>query len=384
VTAARRADVAVIGAGITGLSVAVHLLWRGVSGVRVYERSAVGAGASGVQPGGVRQQWGTAVNCRLARESAGFYGELGERLGIASAPRLEACGYLFVAHEPGTIDALGAHVRVQQSVGVPSRLLGPEELTSIVPTLDVRRLVGGAFCPEDGYVDRPQAVVEAFARTVADLGGSVEIAGVGELREARAGWDLRLADGDRAHADVVVVAAGLDAPRLCSPLGVQLPIEASARHIFFSDPLGGRLLEPLVVAVDRRFAAKHLANGRLLASDLHATGDPALHRDEWRAHVREVVVELLPHLQFVALPLLVSGAYDMTPDRQPLVGELDGRPGLWVAAGFSGHGFMLAPAIGRLVADAIVHDRRDEAALAAFSPARFTRTRTPQPEAQVI
>ena len=159
---------------------------------------------------------------------------------------------------------------------------------------------------------------------------------------------------------------------------------AVAAPSFFSDPIGERLLEPLVVAPDRGFAAKRLANGRLLASDLYATGDPAARRDEWRARIQEVVPELLPRLQFVALPLLVSGAYDMTPDHQPLVGEVDGRPGLWVTAGFSGHGFMLAPAIGRLVADAIADDRRDEEALAAFSPARFARDVALQPEAQVI
>src|SRR5262245_9919271 len=94
-----RPEVAVVGAGITGLSVALHLLSNGSPGVRVYERAGVGAGASGVQPGGVRQQWGTAVNCRLARESAAFYCELGEHLCVASAPTLRACGYVFLAHE---------------------------------------------------------------------------------------------------------------------------------------------------------------------------------------------------------------------------------------------------------------------------------------------
>jgi sarcosine oxidase, subunit beta len=90
----------------------------------------------------------------------------------------------------------------------------------------------------------------------------------------------------------------------------------------------------------------------VLASDLRASGDAETQQDGWRRRLREQIVPLLPSLEYVALPIIAEGFYDMTPDGQPIVDEID--DGLWVAAGFSGHGFMVAPSTGRLIADALL------------------------------
>ena len=118
----RRAEVAVVGAGVTGLSVARELRLRAVD-VVVLERRGVAAGASGVQPGGVRQQWGTAVNCRLARESLAFYRRAGELLGGSDELRFTACGYLFLAHSERALERLRENAAVQAAAGVPSRIV---------------------------------------------------------------------------------------------------------------------------------------------------------------------------------------------------------------------------------------------------------------------
>ena len=115
-------EVIVVGAGITGLSVAWHLRARGVA-VRVLDRSGVGAGASGVQPGGVRQQWGTEVNCRLARESVAFYREADEQLDSRVPLGFRACGYLFLAQSEKALAHLRANVAIQNDCGVPSRVV---------------------------------------------------------------------------------------------------------------------------------------------------------------------------------------------------------------------------------------------------------------------
>ena len=120
--AGRSLDVAVIGAGVVGLAIARELQGRGVR-VAVFERSGIGAGASGVQPGGVRQQWGTPVACRLARESAAFYAEAEERLEAPVPLGFRACGYLFVAHTAATLARLEANVAVQNAAGVASRIV---------------------------------------------------------------------------------------------------------------------------------------------------------------------------------------------------------------------------------------------------------------------
>jgi sarcosine oxidase subunit beta len=349
------AEVAVVGAGVVGLAVARELAGRGVD-VVVYERSGIGAGASGVQPGGVRQQWGTPIACRLARESAAFYADADERLAAPVPLGFRACGYLFVAHSDEALAGLAASVRVQRGEGVPSRMVTPEEAAELVPGLRADGIAGASWCTEDGFFDRPQGVVEAFAQ-----GLEIRIQAVDSL-------EPRL-------ADVVVVAAGAGTRELLP----ELPIELEDRFLFLSEPIRERLLEPLVVSSERHFAAKQLGDGRVLASDLGARGDEA-QRETWRATVQAGIEELLPQLAHVSFPALIHGTYDLTPDNQPLLGRVD--DGIYVAAGFSGHGFMIAPAVARIVADAVLGEPADEA-LAVLDVARFTENR-PVPESQLI
>jgi sarcosine oxidase subunit beta len=340
-------DVAVVGAGVVGLAVARELERRGARAT-VFDRAGIGAGASGVQPGGVRRQWGTEVACRLASESAAFYAEADERLRSRVPLGFRRCGYLFLAHSGDTLRRLEENVHLQNALDVPSRIVTPAEAAELVPGLVADTLTGGAWCAEDGYFDRPQSVVEAFAQEI-DV----------RIEEVRSLDDLQ--------ADAVVVAAGADTTALVPGL----PIRGEVRHLFYSGPIADRLLEPLVVSAERRFAAKQLGNGRVLAGDLAG-------RD--LTHVRRMIDELLPILTYVSFPLLVQGEYDVTPDHQPIVAEVDDR--VWVAAGFSGHGFMIAPAVARIVADAVLENRRDEL-LDVLDAGRFAEGRA-VPEPQLV
>jgi sarcosine oxidase subunit beta len=363
-------DIAIVGAGITGLSVAFHLAERDLGRIVVYERDGIGAGASGVQPGGVRQQWSTRPNCLMARDSLAFYSQLEERLSPRVDPGFRPCGYVFLAHESETFARLRKDVATQNAVDVPSRVATAAEVAELVPELDVEGVAGASFCGEDGYFDRPQSVVEAFAEAAARFGVVIAHGEVGSVEPIGPGWRLRLADGAQVEADCVVVAAAVDTPSLLRPLGADLPIVAESRWLFFSDPIAERLLDPLVIAVDRRFATKQLADGRVLASDLSATDAERRDADTLRSRVRRAAVDLFPRFEYVALPMLVGGVYDVTPDRQAIVGPVSGQEGLYVAAGFSGHGFMMAPEIGRGVA-AMVTGEPPGDTFAHLRPERF-------------
>ena len=333
----------VVGAGIVGLAVARELRERGIE-VVVLDRAGIGAGASGVQPGGVRQQWGTRVACRLAVESVAFWREADTHLSSRVPLTLRRGGYMFAAHSTATLERLEANVRLQNEEGVPSRLVTPGEAAELVPGLHVDELAGAAWCGEDGYFDRPQSVVEAFAPDA-----DVRIVDVQKIEQTGTGWRVGEID-----SDAVVVAAGTESRALLSPLGIDLPLVAEDRYLFLSDPIEERLLDPLVVAPELAFAAKQLADGRVLASDLSARGD-ASDRAQWRSNIRAATERLLPRLEYVSFSQLVPGVYDVTPDHQPILGPV--ADGLFVACGFSGHGFMIAPAVARITADAVLGDR---------------------------
>jgi sarcosine oxidase subunit beta len=307
----------------------------------------------------------------LARESVEFYADASDRLGSEAPFRLDRCGYLFVADSPAELEQLAENVRIQVAEGVPSRLVTPQEIVDLVPGLDASKLTGGAWCADDGYIDRPQSVLAAFAS-----GLELRIEEVREIAPRGAVWEV-----GGVAAPVVVIAAGLGTTELLRRLGIPVPIEPEARYLFLSDPIPERLLEPLVVAAGHEFAAKQLADGRVLASDLSARGDES-GRERWRANIRREIERLLPRLAHVAFPTLVRGLYDVTPDHQPILGPLPGRPGLFVAAGFSGHGFMLAPAVARVVADAVTEQGLDPD-LATFGAERFADGRL-VPERQLV
>jgi sarcosine oxidase subunit beta len=352
------ADVAVVGAGITGLSVAWHLTQRGLS-VAVFDGRGIGSGATAIQPGGVRQQWATEVACKMAREAFAFYGGIAERLQPAVDPGMTACGYLFVAQGEAELAAQRERLALQNSLGIPSREVTPAEAGALVEGLDADHIVGGVWCDQDGYFDRPLAVVGAFHEAAARAGARFHDAHVEALSRDGDGWLLGLRGGRSARAGTVVVAAAWDTPALLSPLGVALPIEREPKYLFYSDPIRERLLEPLVIAPERHFAAKQLADGSVLASDLGAGSRPGENRETWHSNVRRAITDLLPILEYVSFPVMVEGFYDVTPDRQPVLGPLDGLDGLFVAAGLNGRGLMMAPTIGRVIADGVVNGAMD-------------------------
>lgn len=135
------------------------------------------------------------------------------------------------------------------------------------------------------------------------------------------------------------------------------------------------------MAPELRFAAKQLANGRVPASDLGAKGPPETEEAHWRRTIAAEIGALLPLLQYVTFPILVDGVYDVTPDHLPILGRVGDEHRLRVAAGLSGHGFIIAPAVGRIVADAPAG--RHVALLDHFSPDPFGRDAI-VPETQVV
>jgi sarcosine oxidase subunit beta len=187
----------------------------------------VSRGASGIQPGGVRRQWGTRLNCLLSTESYAFFRDLDAQLGIADTPVLEPCGYVFVADTDVTLERMRRDVELQRSLGIPSQLLSPDELTDVVPGFGVDGAIGAAYCREDAYFDRPQrASSSSRRRRNGGRGSSSEASRRRPRRRPLACLHRR----DGALAETVVVAAG-ESRALLALLEIELPIVAQAKYL---------------------------------------------------------------------------------------------------------------------------------------------------------
>jgi sarcosine oxidase subunit beta len=362
----RTTDVAIIGGGVIGCSIAYQLSELGITGV-VFERNHIASGATGVCPGGIRQQFEGEAGCRLAQRSMRFFEQINERLEPEVPFFLERSGYLFLADSEALISRFQRNVAMQNRLGIPSRMVAPSAITEIAPALVCDGILGGAFCAEDGFLEDCDGFTNRLLRCARNKGFQLALQEVVSLCREASGWRVNTAT-DSWLSGQVVVTAGVDSQALIGPLGVNLPITVERRRLAYTEPRVGNLMHPLVVALERGFAVKQLLNGVFYIGWLRETPDS----DDltFIEAALSAGATLLPLMTDLPVRRVIAGYYDSTPDHRPILGSIGGLDGLYLAAGFSGHGFMLAPAVGETMANLIAGAGVDPL-LQEFSLQRF-------------
>jgi sarcosine oxidase subunit beta len=321
------ARIVVAGAGVVGASIAYNLALRGARDVVLADRGRVAGGATGKALGGVRQQFTTAAEVALARASVRFFESLGE-------PLFQRVGYLFLATTDAGADALAERLRVQRELGVPVERVDP----AFVRGLRTDDVLDAVFCAEDGVAD-PSGITRGLVRRAVELGV--------ELREETPAETL--------EREVLVLACGARSAEVAARFGVELPIRPLVRQLLATGPVEG-LPEalPMTIEAESGFHFRRRGDRLVLAM---SDAEP---RWGWDEVVDEsVFADRLARLEH-RFPLAAgarvrdawAGLYDMTPDAHPIVGTVG--DGLYAACGFSGHGFMQAPAVGAAVAEEIL------------------------------
>lgn len=344
-------DVLVIGAGIAGCTVACELAGAGAR-VVVAERGAVCSGSSALNAGGIRQQFSQETSVRAGMETVRRLATFEEEFGID--PVFRQAGYLFL-HDGGESGrTLERAVRVQNSCGVPTRLVSPDEVARLVPGIDVSDVAGGAHNPTDGYVD-PNSMVAGFAAGARARGAVILQESPVTAIETRSGRVTGVTISSGAIApDVVLNAAGAWAPAVAAMYGGSLPITARRNDIFVLDrtPAPGRFL-PLTIDLITGLYLHSEGDGLIAgpAESFTVADPPASVAVGWEVlpSLVERLVHRLPMLESAQVRHGWAGFIETTPDDNPVVGwtHLDN---LYTMAGFSGHGMCLSPGLAPHVA----------------------------------
>jgi glycine/D-amino acid oxidase-like deaminating enzyme len=378
--APRSADVVIVGGGVMGSAVAYFLRDAGYAGrVLVIERDLTYRHASSaLSVGGVRQQYGTAINIQLSRASVAFYERFaeqmevrGERPDIAFYQR----GYLFLvdaAHWP----VMQRWHRLQREHEVEVALLTPEEARRLVPDLTLDGIHGASYGWRDGYLD-PSSVLQGFARKARALGAEYledEVIGIGVVGGRVSGVTTRR--GGAIAAGVVVNAAGPWAGAVARLAGVHLPVKPVRRQVYVFEPAGS-LAVPLPLVIDtsgvyfRHEPGGRILTGRSFDDDPHRF-DFAWDRDRFFTGIWPDLARRMPCFHKVRLEHGWAGLYDMNVlDHNAILGPHPEADGLFCITGFSGHGFQQAPAAARGVAEWIRAGRFLSLDLSPLAPARF-------------
>jgi sarcosine oxidase subunit beta len=369
------ADVVVVGGGVVGCSAAYHLAAAGAGRVLLLERAgAVGTGSTGACAGGFRFQFSSKINVELSIASVpmivGFSEEHGLPLDVVRD------GYLFLIRDDATLRRFTVAAEMQRSLGVDARVLQPDEAAQLAPGIAVEGLVGATFCPQDGIAD-PGGLTQGYA-TVAGRAGA-EILLETEVAEilTRAGrvTGLRTHDGD-VDAGAIVNAAGPWAGTLAATAGVHLPLEPIPRMVVTTSPFPGvPQRRTLVIDAATAFYLHREGEGVLMGmGGLDERASFSLDVDDRfvEEELLPVAVRVFPPLERAGIASSWAGLYEMTPDRHPILGESP-VAGLWLANGFSGHGFQHAPVVGKLMAEMIVEGAARTVDVTSLALERFER-----------
>ena len=368
-----RADVVIIGGGIMGLSLAWNLAAQGAQKILVLERGYLCEGASGRNGGGVRAQWTTPTLIELAKESIAFMERFAQELGINVW--LRKGGYLFLAHDDATVRRIEDSAALQRRHGLPTRIVSPGEAGEIVPELDTSRFLAASWNPDDGVVF-PWPFLWGYADGARKRGAQIEtftrVTGIGV-----AGGRVQSVETDRGRVlcDRVVVASGAWSPMVARLAGVELPNKPQRHEIVSSEPMKP-FLGPLVSMLGTGLYFSQSMRGEIVGGMGDPDEPPGLNQSSslrFLARYSRALTDLIPRCGHVKLLRQWAGCYDVTPDHSPIVGETPGVAGLLQLSGFVGHGFMMAPAVGRRMA-AWMGGERDEL-FERFTLSRFAEGR---------
>lgn len=370
----KKTEVVVIGGGVIGAAIAYNLAKNGMRDVVVLERDTLSCGSTGRCAGGIRQQWSEPSNVRLAKASIDlfkrFREEMGRDIGLVEG------GYLLCAHTPEEAEQFRKNVKMQREVGADVRIVSPEEMREITPYLNTDGMILGAYCPDDCHAD-PFLVTQGYAENARRLGVDIELR-TEAVAIKRSGGRATSVTTNRGEIECnwVVNAGGGCSAEVGALAGIKLPTVSYRHQIAVTEPIQ-RIQQPLIVDFYVSIYFRQSAHGSFIMGQSDKDEKPGRNvRGNWRflEEISKKLIALVPALKNISVVRQWAGLYNMSPDAQPILGRVSDEVENFICAiGYSGHGFMLAPITGVLIAELIMHGETRTLPIDELSIKRFAR-----------
>lgn len=357
-----KADIVIVGAGVMGASIAFQLSKQTNKNIIIVDQTPPLGGMSGRSFGQIRLHYSNTLLLEMANRGYSFFENWHEEVGYGD-PGYKKLGYLLLVVE-NQLKALRRNIELATSLGLDTRFVEPNEIKSIEPALNTRGLVGGVYDPAGGYIDVTRIVL-SFLTAVQERGirlmSGAGVSGIETKGNQVCGVTT---DIGFIEAPIVINVTGAWTNQLLKPLGLCPPIEARRLDtMYLRQPAGAVQIGCCITDGNSNVVVRPDMGRDLLAAayppQMPLVDDPAEMGNpesdlEHVERIRAAFGERLPDLLNAVPSKSVSGSYDITPDWHPILGWAPGIEGLYVAAGFSGHGLKLSPAVGEIAAAAVI------------------------------
>lgn len=364
-------DIIIIGGGIIGCSIAFELAKRGINDVLLIEKRFLTAGATGRCGAGIRQQWGSELNARIALESTNIFEHLEEYTGYNKSCGLHQGGYLLVAYTDKEWAQFQENLKVQHKLGIDARAVDLKEAKEIVPYLNTDGMLGATFCQKDGHAD-PFHCTQAYAQGAKRMGVEfltyTEVTGLKTSGGRIAGVQTTRGDFE---AKIVINCANVKAPELAKMVGEDIPVVSERHQALVTEPVAP-LMDCMVMSFHRSYYVQQTPHGSFVMG-IGPKEEPSFNfNSSWQFLEKNcaTMCEALPILRKLNVVRQWAGQYDLSPDRNPIIDEAKEAKGFYSVCGFSGHGFMVAPRIAILMANHLAN-MEDSMDIKMFSQERY-------------
>lgn len=353
------ADIIIVGGGCQGVSLAYHLAKKKAGKIVLFEKGYLGSGATGACAAGIRAQWGLPINCMLAIKSIEKFECMDEELDFPGGINLKQGGYLILGYQDKEFEQLKKNVALQNSLGIKTVLLNPDEIKEKEPYLNIDGVIGATYHSRDGYAD-PHKVVFAYGEAAMRMGVDIiKFTSVNRLiKEKDKVVGVETKDGI-FYADKVAITAGIHSADLLRGINIELPLWGERHQALVTEPLDP-MVKSMVICFSLNFYCQQTPHG----SFIMGCGDPNEPKSddisstyEFLKLMTKKITKVFPFFNKVRIVRQWGGSYDMTPDAAPIIGKISEVEGLFISTGFSGHGFMMSPISGEILSQVILGER---------------------------